>query len=224
MRKHKYRLLTLIAVACAALLNASPIHAETIEAVFRKGSDNYTFTIDSDRMLDLNNPDLGKTYESAIVFHNDTDAHMKVTLVSVEELTKDTDVYKRSCEHIYDDTQDYSNGLIKDSKFETTLKPGETRTVHFDYMLDPEHARKPDNALMGQHMECRFTFVGEYDVPPAKDGAAGESAVNNTVGHVSVSAMLDTDAGMLTVAAGAVCAAAGVALILISKRRKRNAG
>ena len=220
MRKRKYRLLTLIAAVCAALLNANPVHAETIEAVFRKGSDNYTFTIDSDRMLDLNNPDLGKAYESAIVFRNDTDAHMKVTLVSVEELTKVTDVYKRSYEHIYDDTQDYSNGLIKDSKFETTLKPGETRTVHFDYMLDPEHARKPDNALMGQHMECRFTFVGEYDTPPSKNKTANES----TVGHVSASAMLDTDAGMLTVAAGAVCAAAGVTLIVISKRRKRNAG
>lgn len=216
MRKHKYRLLTLIAVACAALLNASPIHAETIEAVFRKGSDNYTFTIDSDRMLDLNNPDFGKTYESAIVFHNDTDAHMKVTLVSVEELTKDTDVYKRSCEHIYDDTQDYSNGLIKDSKFETTLKPGETRTVHFDYTLDPEHAHKPDNALMGEVMKCRFTFVGEYDKQ-----AQGTEA--QTV-QVAVNQMLDTDAGMLTVAAGAVCAAAGVALIVISKRRKKNAG
>lgn len=217
MRKHGNRLLALITSAFSALaLLITPARAETVEAVFRTDGERYTFTIDSDNLMALTAPNIGETYGNEIVFRNDTSADMKVTLVRVEELTSGTETYKRSYEHIYDSATDYYNGAMNDSAFETVLKAGESRTVHFDYTLDPEHAHKPDNALMGEVMKCRFTFVGEYDKQ-----AQGTEA--QTV-QVTVNQMLDTDAGMLTVAAGAVCAAAGVALIVISKRRKKNAG
>lgn len=225
MREHWQRMLTLTVMLLASLISAVPVRAETVEAVFRKGSSNYTFTISSDHLLELNSPDIGKTYGSAILFRNDTDADMKVTLASTEELTSGTEVYKRSYEHIYDDTQDYFSGKLSDSAFAATLKPGETRTVHFDYTLDPENARKPDNALMGQHMEWRFTFVGEYDKSPeaTKPSEGAVSAESAEPMRAYANGMLDTDAGALTVAAGAVGLAAGMMLLVVGlKRGKKN--
>ena len=91
MREHWQRMLTLTVMLLVSLISAVPVRAETVEAVFRKGSGNYTFTIGSDHLLELNSPDIGKTYGSAILFRNDTDADMKVTLASTEELTSGTE-------------------------------------------------------------------------------------------------------------------------------------
>lgn len=104
----------------------TPAHAETIEARFSKANDKYIFTVSSDSLPALNDPEFGKAYQSAIVFRNDSGADMKVTLAEVKELTNNTDVYARSYEHIYDDTKDYYNGSISKSAFETVLKPGGT--------------------------------------------------------------------------------------------------
>lgn len=192
----------------------TPAHAETIEARFSKANDKYIFTVSSDSLPALNDPEFGKAYQSAIVFRNDSGADMKVTLAEVKELTNNTDVYARSYEHIYDDTKDYYNGSISKSAFETVLKPGEARTVNFDYTLDPENARQPDNTLMGQSMKCRFTFVGEYDKQPQQENSAERNIVSN---------MLDTDAGYMSTIAGFIfLAAAAVLWLSIIRPKKKN--
>lgn len=171
--RRAWRGLALLLALVAALAAARPAQASTglVEARFAQQDGTYVFTIDDDELFHIDDVQEGADYTGSITFANSAAVPMRVTLVSVEELTQDTYLYDHSYLGI-DDAGNLRTSELANAEFATVVPAGQSTPVTFHYTLANAPVREPDNSWMGEQMRFRLTFVAEYDVPGTKRAQA----------------------------------------------------
>ena len=160
--QHRQRVRPYIALVLSTMMwlmcCARNVSAATLDFDLQPSADNYTFTIDSDRLFAIDDAINKEVYQNSICFNNETNSPVNLKLVNVREVSNDTWLYRNSHIRIYDGKGVYYDGKLEGATLEVDMPEEQSDEIHFDYHYSDPNARVPDNVAMGRSMECRFTF------------------------------------------------------------------
>lgn len=154
---------TLFFMILCSLMIPTLSYAKTTEltAQYDKASGKYRIDIE-DTLFSIENLEGGKTYESSILFKNDTEKLLTISLEDVNNLLSDSRLYDISKISFSDSQKNFYTGDMDNAKFRFTMSPNTERLLSVTYHID-EFPHLPDNSLMGAKMHSEFIFVGTFD-------------------------------------------------------------